>query len=361
MTCVDGRYEPSKPSLFTCEPALALIVSKTGEMEVFSPNTKCNRKLSNIPKASFDGHSVDLLDNKLILGSLLFTSSEDSWSYFSLEDPRSGLLANKWTHTTTMTKEAPVFHTSFVHGKDLVYLGGKHNIQTKLQNGRVESGEWNIFTLLHKNGTEFTNFKSFACQIKHNKNMFLVIGGHDEGSSEASSQVILVDMKEQSVQELPSLMHPRTHHSCASVGGKKILISGGLPNGISGQNTVIVPTELYDITTGTSQDLTDPLMTPRFGHSLVRLEESVFVLGGNTVGGLSSSSIEKFDIATGTWTKFSDSLLSTSTTGLAVTTLPSSAVGCDLGCQCGVAVTKTERIIGGQQAEVFHNFAINPV
>ena len=97
-------------------------------------------------------------------------------------------------------------------------------------------------------------------------------------------------------------------------------------------------------------------MTPRFGLSLVRLEESVFVLGGNTVGGLSSSSIEKFDIATGTWTKFSDSLLSTSTTGLAVTTLPSSAVGCDQDCQCGVALAKAERIIGGQQAEVFHNF-----
>ena len=102
-------------------------------------------------------------------------------------------------------------------------------------------------------------------------------------------------------------------------------------------------------------------MTPRFGLSLVRLEESVFVLGGNTVGGLSSSSIEKFDIASGAWKKHRDSLLSTSTTGLAVTTLPSSAIGCDLGCKCGVALAKAERIIGGQQAEVTHNFAKNTV
>ena len=322
-------------------------------MEVFSSNAKCNRKLNNIPRASFDGHTVNLLDNKLILGALLYTTSQDSWSYLSLEDPRSGLLANKWTHTTTMTQEAPGFHTSFVHDKDLIYLGGRHNIQTKLQNGRVESGEWNVFTLLWKNGTEFNDIKSSACQIKTNKNMFLVIGGHsNRGSDAASSQVLLVDMNEQSVQELQGLKYARTYHSCASIDGNKILVSGGLPQGVYGQNADIVPTELYDVNTGTSQDITDPLMTPRFGHSLVQLEQYVYVIGGETSGGSSLSSIERFDVKTETWTKHPEALFSSSTAGLAVTTLPISAVGCDQGCQCGIASTKTERIIGGQEAEV---------
>ena len=353
VTCVNGRYEPSKPSLFTCEPAVALLVSKSGEMEVFSSNAKCNRKLNNIPQASFDGHTVNLLDNKLILGPLLYTASQDSWSYLSLENPRSGLLADKWTHTTTMAQEVPGFHTSFVHDKDLIYLGGKHNLQTMLQNGRAESGEWNVFTLLRKNGLKFTEFKSSACQIKTKKNMFLVIGGHtNRGSYAASSQVLLVDMKEQSVQELSGLRYARTYHSCAIIDMNKILVSGGLPQGVYGHNSEILPTEVYNVNTGTSEKITDPLMTPRYGHSLVRLEQYIYVMGGKTVGGLSSSSIERFDLTTGTWTKHPETLLSSSTSGLAFTSLPISAVACDQGCQCGIALNRTERIVGGQDAEV---------
>ena len=93
-------------------------------------------------------------------------------------------------------------------------------------------------------------------------------------------------------------------------------------------------------------------MTPRFGHSLVRLEQYVYVIGGKTVDGLSSTTIERFDVKSGTWTKHPEALFSSSTAGLAVTTLPISAVGCDQGCQCGIASTKTERIVGGQEAEV---------
>ena len=183
--------------------------------------------------------------------------------------------------------------------------------------------------------------------------MFLLIGGHTNiGSYAASSQVLLVDMKEQSVQELSGLRYPRTFHSCAVIDRNKILVSGGLPQGTYGQNSEILPTELYDVNTGSSQDITDPLMTPRYGHSLVRLEQYIYVLGGKTVGGLGTTSIERFDSTTGTWTKHPETLLSSSTTGLAITTLPISAVGCDQGCQCGIASTRTERIVGGQEAEV---------
>ena len=220
VTCVNGQYEPSKPSQFICEPAVALLVSKLGEIEVFSSDVKCNQKLNNIPKANFDGHTVNLLDNKLILGALASSPSQDSWSYLSLEDPRGGLLANKWTHITTMTQESPRHHTSFVHGKDLVFLGGKDNIQTKLRNGRVESGEWNVFTLLWKNGTEFRNFKSSSCQVKIETNMVLVIGGHNSiGSQPASAKVVSVDMKEQSVQEKRTYGMPElTIHVLALMG-----------------------------------------------------------------------------------------------------------------------------------------------
>ena len=63
-------------------------------MEIFGEDNKCNRLMANIPPLSLGGHSVGLLDNYLVIAASGVTS--DGWWYHSLEDPRSGLLANPW-------------------------------------------------------------------------------------------------------------------------------------------------------------------------------------------------------------------------------------------------------------------------
>ena len=89
----------------------------------------------------------------MVIGA--FSVTNDSWKYLSLKDPRGGLLANPWTETTTLGKNGPVGHLSFVYGKDLVFLGGERRTQVILQNGRTENEEWNALRLSWKNGTSF--------------------------------------------------------------------------------------------------------------------------------------------------------------------------------------------------------------
>ena len=46
ITCVKGRYQPQAPNTYVCAPAVALIFSSEGEVEVFSKNRKCNQKIT---------------------------------------------------------------------------------------------------------------------------------------------------------------------------------------------------------------------------------------------------------------------------------------------------------------------------
>ena len=130
ISCVNGNYEPNRPGEFKCQKAVALIVSKSGEMEVFGEDSKCNRLMANIPPLSLGGHSVSLLDNYLVITASSVTN--DGWWYHSLKDARGGLLANPWKHTKTLGNDAPVRHVSFVYGKDLVLLGGVRGTQVAL-------------------------------------------------------------------------------------------------------------------------------------------------------------------------------------------------------------------------------------
>ena len=50
-----------------CAPAVALIFSSGGEVEVFSKDKKCNQKIVDFPDFGGEGHSVDLLDEQLVL------------------------------------------------------------------------------------------------------------------------------------------------------------------------------------------------------------------------------------------------------------------------------------------------------
>ena len=157
ITCVDGNYEPNRPEEFVCQKTVALIVTKAGEMEVFGEENKCNRIMGNIPPMTLGGHTVNLLDNYLVITES--RADTEGWFYQSLSFARTGLLANSWKVTKTLGTDAPTRHVSFVYGKDLVLLGGERGTQVTLQNGREENGEWNTLRLtFEKDGSDFDLF-----------------------------------------------------------------------------------------------------------------------------------------------------------------------------------------------------------
>ena len=51
-------------------------------MEVFGEDSKCNQLIGNIPPLTLGGHSVNLLDNYLVIAAS--NVNEGSWWYHSL-------------------------------------------------------------------------------------------------------------------------------------------------------------------------------------------------------------------------------------------------------------------------------------
>ena len=371
--CTDGKYEPETPNNFFCKPAVALVVSDIGEREILSTEAlpKCDQLLSSIPNKEMVGHSINLLENELILGATS-VDDETNWRFMSLHNPRDGLLTNQWTQTKIVGQRAPRNHVTFSFGKSLVYFGGDFKTQSILQNGRKESGEWTPLKLLKResnlNNETFDKFTSHACSAKLDQNKFLVIGGtltEEGGNPTVLSDVFEVNVLDRKVQRLGELNHARTQHACAMISksildengirtySRAILISGGV-SVTDDQETIVKVVELFKLDNAESIDLSNEMQEPRFKHQMIQLGEEILALGGQTQDGVTKS-IEKFNFDTnsdfdalrsGLWSAHSRSLKSNSTSNLSVTTLPESAVECNTAlCRCGES--QQQRIIGG--------------
>ena len=316
-------------------------------MEVFAEDARCNRLMGNIPPLSLEGHTMNLLDNYLVIAASGISNNANGWWYHSLENARAGLLANPWKHTKTIGNDAPKHHVSFVYGKDLILLGGRKGTQVALQNGREENGEWNTLRLtLDSDGSDFDKFTQDACLVKVKRDIFYVMGG------KSSKKVYSINMKEQKVQEVGSLRYTRANHACAIIPGsssndfrnQRILVTGGTKS----------RDEIFNVTTGKSSLLSKgrSMKVRRMNHQMVNLGQKIFALGGQRQADDFSAldAIEVFDEDSDTWSIHSASLLSKSTEGLALTELPSSAVSCVQECQCGVK--SGARIVGGLEAQV---------
>ena len=80
-----------------CQKSVALLVSRTGEMEVFGEDKQCSRLMKNIP--AFDrkeedlSPSVSLLDDLLVVGPV-GPVTVTSWQYFVLKNPYFSFMHN---------------------------------------------------------------------------------------------------------------------------------------------------------------------------------------------------------------------------------------------------------------------------
>ena len=160
ITCVKGRYQPQAPNTYVCAPAVALIFSSEGEVEVFSKNRKCNQKIVDFPRFGGQGHSIDLLDEQLIL---LGEKSRlgGKFGYKSIHQPRKGLLGMKFSEEISPVGNSPLWHTSQVYGNQLLAIGGE--FESKV---RLSSTLWKGLNLRWQNGSQFSRFASGGCAVK---------------------------------------------------------------------------------------------------------------------------------------------------------------------------------------------------
>ena len=326
-------------------------------MEIFGDDAKCNQKMPSIPRLSLAGakHSVDITDNQLVIGAYGIT--DNSWKYLRHSDPRGNLLSDLWTESTSLGTSAPVHHQSFVFGKDLVFLGGVHGSQAVLQNSKNEDGQWNALRLKWKNGSSFNFFTEDACVVKVKRDEFVILGGKVTGK--ATSLVLMVNMKEQTVEELGSLIFARYLHACATTSEptfdaipgdstykNSIVVTGGL-----GPHEFGIPVEIFNVSLRISKKAEHSMKNRRCGHQMAVLGNRVFAFGGRQHSNNSDlNTIEMFNANTESWTLHPERLLSKATHGLALTTLPLSTVACNRACKCGDEANA--RIIGGTNAKV---------
>ena len=357
------RYEPLMPSSFVCEPAVALVAFNDGQLEIFSKDRRCNQEMvniSNFTSFSTSGQTLDLLDDQLVL--MGDSKIGTSWKYIRIHSPRDGLLTIKFSKETPPIKGSPHRHTSYSHGNKLVVLGGEQNTK-----GRLETNTWNELKLRWKNQTDFSGYTSAACQVKLQKNIYLHIGGVQHGIhlDQATKAVLKINIDEETVEEWPPILYKRAHHSCELLNESVILISGGLPEGVSSRNgnLSIVLDELYTLeymhenSVKNQTTLNQGSSLHRFQHRLIRLEDTVFAVGGVMADRSRPSSVMMFNKDTTGWEKHTENLLSNNNGDVAVTHFPRSSVDCILDCQCGLSkaahvLDEDERIVNGNVAKV---------
>ena len=309
-------------------------------MEVFSEDGHCPRTISNVPPFAAAGQMVSLLDNKLQLVG--FSENEKMWVSSSMEDPFGGIWANPWSQRITSSdSEASGYDLIYVHFSDIFLSGGHPKKQAQLK-----TEEWvqlNERSFVHEKST-FSNFTSAACKVYLDNNKLMLIGGISFDTNLPVDTVMTVNAANQTVLLHKSLLYPRCHHSCEVLSKTFLLISGGFSDP-KNPGSSIVADEIYNMETGESQDVIRSL--GRYDHRLIRLQDSIFALGGQVASGSPVSAVEKFESSSRSWSRHPEDLLSTGR--LAVTAFPVSALDCQ-DCSCGVK--KSARILQGGEAEV---------
>ena len=110
--------------------------------------------------------------------------------------------------------------------------------------------------------------------------------------------------------------------------------------------------ELYYFSTGESTPLGEADSIRRFQHSLIRIADVIYALGGISTEG-PEHTIKKFNANTNAWESSDERLMSNNTEKLMVLPFPMSTVDCVAQCTCGVPPAKS-RIHHGEAAEVKH-------
>ena len=353
VTCVDGTFEPDRPSTYICQPAAALLAFSDGSLEIVSKQKSCNQVIVKYSNFSTSGQTIDLLDDQLILVGDKRLGGK--FKYLNILSPRENMLAVKYSRENSSIKGSPYGHTSYVQGNKLTLLGGDQSSQATLN-----TDVWTKLNLRWINQTTFSAFTSAACRVKLTKDKFLLMGGFKNDQKYAVNTVLKIDLEEETVEEMPPMKLGRVHHSCQILELEEkdaILISGGTGTRLSHavSTLAIQNDEIYNLTeTIEHKVLSEAASLGRYQHKLLRLGDLVFAAGGKDGTTVLPSLIRVFNAGLQLWEDSSEHLMSNNTGELAVTPFPVTAVDCVEGCQCGRAASglASSRVVGGNDIEV---------
>merc|ERR1711994_963416 len=127
--------------------------------------------VTTFAKFAGTGRTLSLLDEELILlGDDDFGTKEGK--YISIQKPRDGLLAMKYTIEEIPLPGSPHGHTSLVSRNSLAVLGGKFRSK-----GMLSQFTWTGLRVFWENGTNFKSNFAFSCAVKIDGNVHIIFGG----------------------------------------------------------------------------------------------------------------------------------------------------------------------------------------
>ena len=361
VTCTDGTYEPAKPSSFVCQPAAALVFSQSGEVEVVSE--KCSMVLTHFRDFSGHGRTASLLDDQILLiGNSTLSGSEGN--FLSIQNPRDGLLAMKYTKETFSRRGSPFQHVALHSKNKLNLFGGKYKSRV-----RLEQSTWMDIQLTWEETQKAFVPKFFsACTVQSRIDTFYIFGGaeiQDNKTIAVRNTVLQVNTTSLRVKIVGTMNRPRMAFGCEVLKKSLFLLSGGYSNATQPHQS-IAPDEIFNAThhilaqKGDSLNSTGSILLTmadslqRAQHKLIRMSDKVYAFGGITSGSSNATTrtIKVFNEAAKTWENHNRSLKSNETGDLVLLPFPTSSLDCVPVCQCGVASSTTTRIFNGTDTEV---------
>ena len=303
--------------------------------------------VTTFPKFGGIGRTSSLLDEELILlGNDPLSTQEGR--YVSIQKPRDGLLAMKYTIENIPLGGPPHQHTSLVSKNTLAVVGGKFKSK-----GKLSKFTWTELSLHWKNGTKFHANYAGSCSVKFGVDVHIIFGGERtiDGQKRSGKEVVKINTTEEVVFEMKGMQHERAFHGCQLLNSSVVLLSGGLAKKEGDPSKM--RDELYDITSQEIRVLNLEDSLRRYNHAVFRMGDQIFGMGGIDANKSAPSKIAEFNTTTNAWLELSQELHSNDTSELVVTAFPAASVDCVPMCQCGIVNQNKEgRIFGGNTTEV---------
>ena len=306
--------------------------------------------IATFPKFAGIGRTASLLDEELLLLGDDYLGTKGR--YISIQKPRDGLLAMKYTVQELPLTQSIHQHSSLVSRNTLTVVGGKFKSR-----GKLSKFTWTELSLKWDNGSKYTPAFADACSVKLGVDVHIIFGGEKKVNGQKISvrQVVKINTTNLIATEFNPLTYGRVSHDCQLLNKSIVLVSGGLAQKGSDPWEVL-PDELYNITSQKVVKVLDSQHSlRRIQHAMTKIEDRIWALGGRDSKNDAPSTIAEFNPTTNSWQELPQELHSTNRSQLVVTTFPTSAIDCVPECRCGIAKRK-KRIYGGSEAKVRNVF-----